>query len=98
MLELAPLPTSSLAVLPPASRARQPVSAARHVQSTLRNPAGPRKRPGRAAVGLLAVWRHGGGLLDGITPRVDDHGAMPRVRSSIRWGRWLFTRLVLLFL
>ncbi len=34
--------------------------------------------------------------LDGMTARVDDHGAMPRVRSPIRRGRWLLTGLVLL--
>ena len=33
-----------------------------------------------------------------MTARVDDHGAMPRVRSPIRRGRWLLTGLVLLLL
>ena len=36
--------------------------------------------------------------LDGMPARVDDHGAMPRVRSPIRRGRWLLTGLVLLLL
>lgn len=40
----------------------------------------------------------GEAALDGITPRVDDHRAMPRVRSPIRRGRWLLSGVVLLLL
>ena len=34
--------------------------------------------------------------LDGIAARVDDHGAMLRVRSPIRRGRWLLSGVFLL--
>ena len=33
-----------------------------------------------------------------MAARVDDHGAMPRVRSPIPRGRWLFTGRLLLLL
>ncbi len=36
-----------------------------------------------------------GSALDGMPARVDDHGAMPRVRSPICRGRWLLSGLVL---